>query len=162
MHPHLHLPGRALVVQQARPFYTHHLPKRSMRLVLEDGSVLVSKRATTKPGATTTTTPSSSSASHLPPLVRSHPPTSAGAPCRQLGPEEVRSIRALRQADPDQWTVGALAKRFHVPPLLILQLAPASVERRELATRLHESYFDALPFRNKRTILDRIRRKALW
>lgn len=82
----------------------------------------------------------------------------------RLSPEQVKEMRELRASDPDTWTAMALAKKYQVPPTVVMGLAPLHPlsERRVRLRDEEDLAFSRLRLNKKVTIVDRIRRKAKW
>ncbi|KAI8838405.1 hypothetical protein BC829DRAFT_447409 [Chytridium lagenaria] len=91
-----------------------------------------------------------------PPRLREHPKRSI------MSKEQIEEARRLRTEDPDTWTVQQLARKYNTFPAFILRIAPMPQQRREFLERQKEDSFNKLSISKKQTLIDRMRRKALW
>ncbi|KAJ3214765.1 hypothetical protein HDU67_001210 [Dinochytrium kinnereticum] len=127
-------------------FYTWHIPKDTKRIKLDDGSTLIFKRKEA-PTPTVET---------LPPRLREYPQRSI------LTKEQIAEARRLRNEDPDTWTIQQLARRYNTFPGFIMRIAPIPEHRRQFLAKQREDEFNRLTISKKMTLIDRMRRKALW
>jgi hypothetical protein len=131
---------------QRASFYTFNTPKDTPRVVLSDGSVLIQRQKTQAP-------------TEWMPLP---PPLRKTSPFRQLSDAEKKELISLRTSNPDLWTVHKLALKFNIPNLQVISLVKCPLERKERLEKEMEQEFKELSVGKKRTIIERIRRKALW
>ncbi|KAI8838231.1 hypothetical protein BJ741DRAFT_601867 [Chytriomyces cf. hyalinus JEL632] len=137
-----------------RSFYTWNVPTDTARVTLDDGSILIRRTKEALP-----THVEVDPVLALPPRLRSFPKRTP------LSPEQVAECIKLRTEDPDTWTVNALCKRYNTYPGRVLELTSRSMkssDRKQMLAAQEQKRFDALPISKKVTIVDRIRRKALW
>ncbi|KAI9016030.1 hypothetical protein DFJ74DRAFT_679232 [Hyaloraphidium curvatum] len=131
--------------------YSRDIPPNTPRHELDDGSLFIHRNPAPAPLA------------ELPPPL----PTRWGrrfSYTKRLSREEVDKMRQMRLEDAVSWTATKLAKKFDVPPTVVMQLAPLGREhpqRKAHVTRQDRAFEHASMVR-KATILDRIRRKAKW
>ncbi|KAJ3064461.1 hypothetical protein HDU98_012138 [Podochytrium sp. JEL0797] len=136
-----------------RSFYTWNTPKNTPRVTLDDGSVLISRN----PAPLSTQQPATTIA--LPPRIRAYPKRSP------MSPQQEQECIQLRRENPDVWTVQTLCRKYNTYPGRILELTADVVKhsaRKQMLASQEQARFDALPISKKVTIVDRIRRKALW
>ncbi|ORY36172.1 hypothetical protein BCR33DRAFT_722273 [Rhizoclosmatium globosum] len=148
---------RPLLRSTTRSFYTWNTPKNTPRVTLDDGSVLISRQPL--PISATASTSASAQTIALPPRLRSYPKRSP------MSPEQEAECRKLRAENPDVWTVQTLCRKYNTYPGRILELTAADARnssRNQMLAKQEQARFENLPISKKVTIVDRIRRKALW
>jgi hypothetical protein len=64
--------------------------------------------------------------------------------------------------DPDRWTVKTLVRKYDTFPGLVLKHTQCPKERKDRLQQQAEEEFALLPIAKKKTLIDRLRRKALW
>ncbi|RKO90804.1 hypothetical protein BDK51DRAFT_29066 [Blyttiomyces helicus] len=144
------------VLPSPRSYYTWDVPTNTPRVTLDDGSTLIHRYLPTanlpslgagKPGGKP----------KLPPMTRPQSYLYSDP-----SPREIEEIRKLRTADPDTWTVGALAKKYKVCAEHVMQIAPAP-EARTLwvEKQAAEQWLASSPARKLR-VVQRIRRRERW
>ncbi|KAJ2227819.1 hypothetical protein GGF40_001035 [Coemansia sp. RSA 1286] len=116
---------------------------------LEDGSVFVSRVPKNLPQITE---------ADLPPALREYKP----AERRPLTNELKHAMTKLRNEDPAHWTVSKLAKKFEVPPQVVLMLAPCPKWRREEIQGQADREWEALGYKKRLIRINRLRRRLLW
>lgn len=129
-----------------RSFYTKH-HKLEPIIKLEDGSRLISKVFSGETVA---------SEELLPPRVRNYPKRSI------LSKEQIKEMKDMRRQDPDRFTVLQLAKKFNTFPGFVLKHTQISPERKEKLELEEMVRFENLKLSDKKRMIDRMRRKALW
>ncbi|KAI9104085.1 mitochondrial ribosomal protein subunit L20-domain-containing protein [Phlyctochytrium arcticum] len=80
----------------------------------------------------------------------------------RLTPENIQTIRSLRQQDPDRWTLSALSKEFNANPAFISRIAPCPKERVAAIQQQENDQFDRMPWTRKKRWIEKVRREALW
>jgi hypothetical protein len=146
----------SLLLQTREKHYSRDIPANTPRHELDDGSLFIHR---IMPAGTN----ADGSETSLPPALVGRWEKKFPHDTR-LAREQVQEMKDLRQSDPDTWTVMALAKKFQVPPTVVMQLAglhPLS-ERRVKVQQEEDDRFSRLRLTKKVTIVDRIRRKAKW
>ncbi|KAJ3276564.1 30S ribosomal protein S11, chloroplastic [Terramyces sp. JEL0728] len=131
-----------------RTFYSFNLPKETKTLKLDDGSTLLYRMKET--------VKQEYDESKLPPRVHSYPQRD------RLTPEQIREIQKLRAEDPDTNTVLQLSKKYNTFPAFILKITECPPERKKKLKLQQNIEFENLPDSRKKTLIDRMRRKALW
>jgi hypothetical protein len=131
------------LVLTKRNFYTINASKPESQVKLDDGSTL-------------TFTKKQQNVSTLPPRLKNYPKTSI------ITKEQITEIKQLRESDPDTNTVDRLAKRYNTFPGFIMRHTQCPKERRERLEQAAELEFNGLTLTKKKTLIDRMRRKALW
>ncbi|KAJ1647163.1 hypothetical protein LPJ64_001423 [Coemansia asiatica] len=116
---------------------------------LEDGSIFVSRVPKTLPEI---------SEADLPPALHEYKPVER----RPLTAELKHAMTKLRNEDPAHWTVSKLAKKFDVPPQVVLMLAPCPKWRREEMQRQADQEWEALGYKKRLIRINRLRRRLLW
>ncbi|KAJ3276549.1 30S ribosomal protein S11, chloroplastic [Terramyces sp. JEL0728] len=130
-----------------RTFYSFNLPKETKTLKLDDGSTLLYRMKET--------VKQEYDESKLPPRVHSYPQRD------RLTPEQIREIQKLRAEDPDTNTVLQLSKKYNTFPAFILKITECPPERKKKLKLQQNIEFENLPDSRKKTLIDRMRRKAL-
>ncbi|KXS09706.1 hypothetical protein M427DRAFT_63610 [Gonapodya prolifera JEL478] len=140
---------------QLRPkhHYSRDIPADTPRVTLPDGSLFIHRKHPVEP---------ITDFSQLPPALPSRWRKYDASVV--LTGDQVAEMRRLRQSDPDTWTVGALSKKFGVPPPKVLALAPLppGSERRTKVENERDRQFINSTFHRQVAILDRIRKKERW
>ncbi|KAI9199873.1 uncharacterized protein BJ171DRAFT_517233 [Polychytrium aggregatum] len=148
------LPIRYTAQRGARSFYSWNIPTNTPRVALDDGSLLIHRKAPTP-----TPVQVFRSESQLPPLAR---PNKVERPHRALTPAEVREAQTLRHNDPDSWCVEYLAERYNTSAEEIMEKVKAPKIRKEFLVEREVEQFERLGISKKKAIIERIRRKSLW
>jgi hypothetical protein len=142
---------RTSVLRRIALCYSKDIPKDTPRIKLDDGSHLIYRQSIV--------TPQPETEADLPPLV--HKPKKSTDRI-YLSFSEIAEARALRNNDPDRWTVGKLAKRFSCTNETIQMYAPAPKIRKEAVQDEKNRLFDNSPWIKKVRLINRMRRRALW
>ncbi|KAJ2784160.1 hypothetical protein H4R18_001287 [Coemansia javaensis] len=118
---------------------------------LEDGSVFVARVPRTLPAV---------SEADLPPRVRE--PAPAPAAHVELTDQLRHAVAKLRAEDPAHWTVSRLAKKFGLPPHLVMRIAQCPAWRRHEIQQAADSEWARLGYKKRLIRLNRLRRRLLW
>ncbi|KAI8815926.1 mitochondrial ribosomal protein subunit L20-domain-containing protein [Fimicolochytrium jonesii] len=141
-------------ISALRTFYSWNVPADTPRTTLDDGSVLIQRHHK----APAPQVLPASTLNNLPPALRPpHPASSTEITAAQLA-----ELQKLRREDPDTWTVTQLARKFNVPPALVMREAKCPPARKRMIVATERERFERMSIARKVRAVDRIRRKALW
>ncbi|TPX53118.1 hypothetical protein SeMB42_g00981 [Synchytrium endobioticum] len=148
-------------ISTIRTFYTYNVPKETPRLTLDDGSTLIYRKQPSAKVAIPDTSASNSTATISAPSILP-PPLRHEQAYPKLTESQIQHIQELRTSDPDLWTVKTLAKEFNTYPSMIMRIVRVPDDRREYLVSEMDKWWYRLPLYKKKTVLDRMRRKAHW
>ncbi|KAJ2077265.1 hypothetical protein H4R24_005239 [Coemansia sp. RSA 988] len=116
---------------------------------LEDGSIFVSRVPKELPEV---------GEADLPPLIRTRAPPAN----KSLTDEDKRELVKLRNTEPARWTVSKLAKKFEIPPQLVLMIAQCPRWRQQEIQQNADKEWEKLGYKKRLIRLNRLRRRLLW